>query len=123
MKKSIIALILSAAFVFGSCDFGALPLSSSTSSDLTSTESTTTDSMDNSISDSQGAIPDDSTSEESGSQGGDVENDCNHEDEDNNEKCDDCGISVVITFDFFNKKSPENQGFCNMKFLCVLEQA
>lgn len=82
MKKSILALIISLTCVFTACDFsGILPGS--------------TDSTVNSSSDSSA----DTSFDSSSSLGGNDSEE--HRDRNNDETCDDCGISVVETFDIF----------------------
>lgn len=103
MKKSLIALILAVSCVFGACDTSGSSMggASSTSSGYGS-ESTTQNSG------SEGEVSGNTSTSENngGSETPPTEEDnrCKgeHEDSDNNEACDVCGGSVVVTFDFYN---------------------
>ena len=87
MKKSIIALLLGMIFVFSGCDF-QVPIDGA----LTSSTGSSVESLLNSNSESD-------IENENNNQTGDCINE--HVDNDNDEKCDECGISVVAMFDFF----------------------
>ena len=90
MKKSIVALLLSVVCVFGGCNLSELM------SGGNSTSNSTNSSTENTSNSETNGDENDSTDN-----GGDIEYIEEHTDEDNDEMCDDCGISVVTTVDFF----------------------
>ena len=103
--------MLSSVWVFRECDLGALGStgnstdnsiagSSTTSEESSSSNSQTSDKDEDSANDSTDGGNNDSG--DGGTDGGDVGNtEDEHTDEDDDEKCDDCGISVVETLDIF----------------------
>jgi len=101
MKKSIIALLLGLVFVFSGCNTETPNGSSSnTSSNGSSVEGSVDDSSTSNDDSQNGGSSDDSQNGGSsdGTQTGGCETE--HVDENNDEKCDECKLSVVTTFDF-----------------------
>lgn len=111
MKKSILALILGAVLLFGGCDLNALmsgfdvdageSFSSMPDGGSDSVADGSFDTGDSTDSNDEEKDSTDSSDKDS-SDGGNGECGEEHVDENNDEKCDDCSVSVVATFDFFS---------------------
>ena len=110
----MIALILCAVitlFSLSSCNsFDALVGESDTPSVNTDATGGDTNGTDNGVGNSTGGATDDASTDDGSTDGGEtptekptdapIDRDA-HTDEDNDGSCDDCGISVIITFDFY----------------------
>ena len=114
LSKRMIALILCAVitlFSLSSCNsFDALVGESDTPSVNTDATGGDTNGTDDGVGNATGGATDDASTDDGSTDGGEtptekptdapIDRDA-HTDEDNDGSCDDCGISVIITFDFY----------------------
>ena len=114
LSKRMIALILCAVitlFSLSSCNsFDALLGESDTPSVNTDATGGETNGTDDGVGNATGGATDDASTDDGSTSGGEaptekptdapIDRDA-HTDEDNDGSCDDCGISVIITFDFY----------------------
>lgn len=114
LSKRMIALILCAVitlFSLSSCNsFDALVGESDTPSVNTDATGGETNGTDDGVGNATGGATDDASTDDGSTDGGEtptekptdapIDRDA-HTDEDNDGSCDDCGISVIITFDFY----------------------